>query len=287
MNPTKARTREARMAEAETLHATLTAQVEALASSDHWARFLNFAASFHTYSLNNVLLILAQNPDATHVAGYQHWQELGRQVTKGQHGIRIYATATRRTTPTANHPDQTGEEEEAERVRYFPIVSVFDITQTEPLPGTTPDPDVVQPLTGSDDHGITTPLTAHLQQLGWSVDTEPMTEARNGYTDPTARKVLIRAHVSPAQHAKTLLHEAAHILLEHTNTPTEYVLHRGRMETEAESVAYITAALAGLDTAGYSVGYITGWAGGDVDLIRDTAARVLSTVHRFANILEP
>lgn len=61
---------EERKAEAQALHDTLTTQVEALATSNQWARFVNFAASFHQYSLNNLLLILAQNPDATHVAGY-------------------------------------------------------------------------------------------------------------------------------------------------------------------------------------------------------------------------
>ena len=56
-------------------------------------------------------------------------------------------------------------------------------------------------------------------------------------------------------------------------------------ETEAESVAYVTAGRLGLDTSGYSVGYVAGWADGDTAVIRDTAAHVLRTVHILADAL--
>jgi hypothetical protein len=58
------------------------------------------------------------------------------------------------------------------------------------------------------------------------------------------------------------------------------------MEVEAESVAYIVAGLAGVDTSAYSIGYIGGWAGGDTDLIKATAARVLHATHRIAEITQ-
>ena len=73
------------------LHDSLTAQVEALVSGDDWARFLAVAARFHSYSPNNVWLVLAQRPQATRVAGYRTWQRLGRQVNKGAKGIAILA----------------------------------------------------------------------------------------------------------------------------------------------------------------------------------------------------
>ncbi|GAB3396366.1 hypothetical protein GCM10027568_30320 [Humibacter soli] len=277
--------------EVEALHATLITQVEQFASSDQWARFVRMAAAFHTYSLNNILLILAQFPNATRVAGYTRWQQLGRQVRKGEHGIRIFAT--RHTTHT-NQPEDTDTEDDTTRkgpgtdaqVRYFPIVSVFDITQTDPI-GPEADTELAQPLDGSNEHGITTPLTDYLTRQGWQVRSEPMHGTRSGYTNPTTRDVVIRSHVSPAQYAKTLLHETAHILAGHTNKPAEYVLHRGRMETEAEATTYITAALTGLDTTGYSIGYITGWTHGDTTIIKDTATTVLNLTHQLASIIQP
>jgi len=93
-------TPEDRKAQAEALHASITDQIETLVRSDRWVRFLQFAQSFHTYSLNNLLLILSQNPDATAVAGFRQWQGKGRQVRKGEKAIRIFGYSTRKTTDT-------------------------------------------------------------------------------------------------------------------------------------------------------------------------------------------
>jgi 5-formyltetrahydrofolate cyclo-ligase len=75
------------------------------------------------------------------------------------------------------------------------------------------------------------------------------------------------------------------LLLGHTEDMAEYARHRGLMETEAESVAYVVAGIVGFDTSAYSVGYIAGWADGDTDLIKSTAARVLRIAHQVATIL--
>ena len=96
---------------------------------------------------------------------------------------------------------------------------------------------------------------------------------------------MIDADLSPAQTAKTALHEAAHVLLHADEEPGEYAAHRGIKETEAESVAYVLAGLLGLDTAAYSIGYVAGWADGDPDTIRGPAARVLSAVHTLTDAL--
>ena len=69
------------------LHDRLVAQVEALVSGEDWARYLSVAARFHSYSANNLWLILAQRPDLAteggRVAGYQSWKRLGRHVSRG------------------------------------------------------------------------------------------------------------------------------------------------------------------------------------------------------------
>ena len=56
------------------------------------------------------MLIALQRPEATHVAGYNKWKELGRQVKKGEKGIAILAPCTYKRKAdqnqpnTANHP---------------------------------------------------------------------------------------------------------------------------------------------------------------------------------------
>ena len=58
--------------------------------------YLNAIGRFHRYSLHNVLLIASQKPNATHIAGFRTWNELGRFVRKGEKGIMILAPIVRR-----------------------------------------------------------------------------------------------------------------------------------------------------------------------------------------------
>lgn len=277
---------EERKAQAEALHASILEQVQQLTVSGRWQQFLDFARSFHQYSLNNLLLILAQHPNATMIAGYRQWQAKGRQVRKGETGIKIFGHSTKKAT---TDDDDQAEEDQArqQRVRhYFPVLSVFDITQTDPIPGATTPENPIQQLTGHSDHGILEPLTTHLERNGWTLSHQPLTRA-NGYTDPEQRAVILSDGLAPEQAAKTLLHETAHITLGHTDNLTEYRKHRGRMEVEAESVAYIAAGLTGFDTSNYSIGYITSWANHDLTLIHQTATRVLQAAHTIACATTP
>ena len=280
------KTPEQRRAEAETLQASIAEQVEELRDSEAWTRFLDFARAFHRYSINNLLLIMAQKPQATQVAGYRTWQKLGRQVTKGQRGIRIFGGRDILTTETN---EQTGEEKQHRTRRFFPV-SVFDISQTEPTDPEADDPSTLaHRLTGDDPHGIYQAVTDHLTAQGWSVERETIPGAVNGYTTTDGtRRVVVEADLSPAQAAKTALHEAAHVILHAEEDPAEYVQHRGIKETEAESVAYIVAGILELDTSAYSIGYVAGWSDCKAQTIKDTAARVLRAAHTLTDaITEP
>jgi len=274
---------EEKKAQAEALHASIANQVEQLRDSDRWTAFLDFAQAFHAYSINNLLLILSQREDASRVAGFRKWQSLNRQVRKGEKGIRIFGYSTKKVT----EEDENGDEVE-KRIARFPILSVFDIGQTELIDPEQGDPGTLTAqLTGADDHGIVDALSAYLAEEGWTVERSALPGTMNGVTRPETMTVVIDESLSPEQAAKTTIHELAHVLLEHTEDMEEYAEHRGLMETEAESVAYVVSGMAGFDTAAYSVGYIAGWADGDTDLIKSTAARVLRTAHQIAGILTP
>lgn len=100
-------TPEERREQAAALHESITEQVEALRDSDQWRRFLSFASSFHRYSLGNLLLILAQRPDASAVAGFRAWQAKGRQVRKGEKAIKIFGFAQRKIAADEEAEDGT------------------------------------------------------------------------------------------------------------------------------------------------------------------------------------
>jgi len=97
--------------------------------------------------LGNLLLIGAQAPQATRVAGFRSWQSLGRQVRRGERGIAILAPCTYRpkaaeraepatTCSGGAAPDAGG----SQQVRGFRVVHVFALYQTEgaPLPDVAP-----------------------------------------------------------------------------------------------------------------------------------------------------
>ncbi|NUU08606.1 ArdC-like ssDNA-binding domain-containing protein [Leifsonia sp. C5G2] len=278
------RSAEERQAEAEALHASIVEQVQQLAESGQWRAFLDFARSFHNYSLNNLLLILAQSPKATMVAGFRQWQAKGRQVRRGEKSIKIFGYREKKSEPVEGADEAARENMRV--IRYFPTLSVFDIAQTDPIEGAEPLPEnPTHQLIGVDDHGVIPALSAHLGTHGWTIQRAAIGSA-NGCTDPKSHRVTLAENLAVEQAAKTLIHETAHIELRHIDDVDEYRAHRARMEVEAESVAYIVSGLTGFDTSAYSVGYITGWAGEDVTVVRDTAARVLKTAHALAEIIE-
>jgi antirestriction protein ArdC len=280
-----AKTAEQRREQAEQLQASIAEQVEQLRDSDAWQRFLTFAQAFHDYSLNNVLLILSQLPTATRVAGFRKWQDLGRQVRKGERSIKIFGYAERKAREDENTEGMKRNAKGEPVVPYFPLLSVFDIAQTDPTEEWT-DPDLAHRLTGADELGIYAATAEYLTGQGWTVTREPIPGDTNGYTTmDSTRRIVVDADLSDAQAAKTILHEAAHALLHEADAEGEYVAHRGVKECEAESVAYVVAGIIGLDTSAYSIGYVAGWTDGDAAVIRDTAANVLRTAHKIVDAI--
>lgn len=289
----KVRTPEQKRAEMEALHEKLAEGVEALRASSTWTDYLAFCRSFHRYSFSNLMLILLQSPEATRVAGYRSWQEKGRQVRKGERGIRILGTGTVKVDPDTETDEQDEDEKGRGRRRVFFPVSVFDISQTEPMEGVEDVTDITPPIDGEDHGAILEKVTTMLTARGVEVSVEPIERDADGYTTPAKDgqpiRVVIDSTGSPAAQAATALHEAAHIELGHVAEDfTEYATHRGRCEVEAESVAYVLAGMLGLDTTQASTGYVAGWMErADADVLKTTAARVLAAVHSIADALDP
>ena len=64
--------------------------IKELFASDRYADYLKTMSRFHNYSLNNIMLIYLQKPNATMVAGFGKWKDqFGRHVNKGEKGIKI------------------------------------------------------------------------------------------------------------------------------------------------------------------------------------------------------
>lgn len=253
------------------LHQQLQDSLQELVTSQDWQRALTVAARFHDYSFANSRLIWAQSVargfTPSRVAGYRAWQDLNRQVRKGERGLQILAPVIRNVTP-----ENEQEEEEEKRVVGFRVVHVFDIAQTDG----DPLPEVPITLVEGD-------LPSHWEQVrglitnaGFDLqvaDLDRLGEA-NGVTDWNRRDVVVRASLPGAQRFKTAIHELAHIRLHEPDSDGRPSC-RGIVEVEAESVAYMVCAGLGIDSAGYSLGYVASWSGGDLTKVAATANRVI------------
>ncbi|HMJ77979.1 MAG TPA: ArdC-like ssDNA-binding domain-containing protein [Iamia sp.] len=281
-------TRAERLAQA---HDELVAAVEAMTGGEEWRRLLSVARRFHTYSVNNLLLICRQRPDATRVAGYQTWQSLGRQVRRGERGLAILAPCTYARSndgkgddpPTASTDDQGGEGRPSRVLRGFKVVHVFDVSQTDgdPLPEAP-----VTILSGETPAELTDRLATLIQAEGYTFTLGPLPpgyDGANGLTDHDQRVVIVRDDLPDAQRAKTTAHELAHVLM-HGTSPRP---RRSVVEVEAESVAFLVCGSAGLPSDAYSFGYVATWAQGDTALIRATAERSIRCARGVLDALDP
>ncbi|HZD22324.1 MAG TPA: hypothetical protein VE569_02830 [Acidimicrobiia bacterium] len=157
-----------------------------------------------------------------------------------------------------------------------------DIAQTggEPLPDVGP-----RLLTGDGDARLLEAGVSLIEDAGYTYSLEPL-RGPNGVTRPGSKQVIIDAGLEGAQLVKTTIHELAHVLM---HAEDGHIDCRGRVEVEAESVAYVVCAAVGFDTAAYSVAYVAGWAERSDDPERtllSTGERIVSHSRRILDGLE-
>jgi len=249
--------------DAKSALAEIETGVKNLATSNGWTDYLKTASRFHNYSMNNLMLISLQAPEATSVAGYKTWQSLGRQVRKGEGGIRILA-------PMTGKDKDTGES----RVFGFRTVSVFDIAQTD---GKELALSPVENLSGYAPDGIFKALTGVSKGLGFKVVMDDGWGGANGSTHWETKTIRILSANEPLMQVKTMAHELGHVTL-HGPAKDDAPGEREIKELEAESVAFIVCRALGIQSDDYSFGYVLSWAGGDeqaLKSLKDSASRIV------------
>lgn len=269
---------EERQAEVKGLLETLKQGVSDLISTEAWTNYLAFQSKFHAYSFSNTMLIHMQCKTATQVAGFQTWKKMKRFVRKGEKGIRILAPAGL-VNFEKKAPD--GDVKKHSFMR-FKTVSVFDVSQTdgEAVPA---QPEDVTRLQGGDE-GLIARLVEFTKFRGGTVTFKAIEGEANGYCYPTQKAITVDSNLSPAQQAKTLAHEIGHMLL---HAGCQDLMSREDKELEAESVAYIVCNAFGLETAEYSLGYISYWAGKSADKgFKASAERIVKASQEVIDALE-
>ena len=253
----------------------LEAGIKSLFESEKFKLYLKTLSKFHSYSLNNTLLITMQKPDATLVAGYSTWKRMGRQVVRGEKGIRVLAPSPYRkkkeidkvdpvTGTVLVNPDGSPIKETTEiLIPAFKVVSVFDVSQTEgrPIPSL-----LVEELSGSvKEYEVF--FEALKRTCPVPISFEEIPGSAKGYFHLLENRIAIQAGMSEVQTIKTGIHEAAHQKLHSLLSKKEEGMEDDKMtvnqkEVEAEAVAYTVCQHYGIETSEYSFGYIAGWSEG-------------------------
>lgn len=279
--------------------ARLEQAVTGIQDSAAFRAYLDVQARFHRYSFSNALLILAQCPDATQVAGFQTWKQLGRPVRKGEHGIKIivpYRSAGARTNQLDPADADAGDAADADgasaaqadtvspatghqpltSARRFGVGAVFDISQTDGVPLPAID---VPVLTGSEGQPLYDQLAGLAAADGLTLQrqSDRLGPATMGFYSPTERLIVVR-EASTRQMTKTLAHELAHHFGGATAPSPEE-------ETVAESAAYIVCARFGLDTGERSFPYVATWSQ-DQRVFRAALGRIQQVSRRIIERVE-
>jgi len=141
------------------MHSTITEWVDDLAdltddaaASEQFQEWLDVQSRFHDYSYRNTLLIKAQCPEATKVAGYHTWQsEFDRHVTEGESAIWIWAPIVTTRCPECENAPSYHDQIDCEYDETSPMSgprdwsdfgprrsSTFRRRKVEPFPNSTP-----------------------------------------------------------------------------------------------------------------------------------------------------
>lgn len=240
--------------------------------SEALTAFLAAMSRFHHYSASNLWLILAQRPDATHVAGFHTWKSLGRYVKAGEKGIAIFAPVLRQRRPKEPPPEEEPQEEEVvRRVLGFRLVYVFDIGQTEGAP--LPEPCRVEGEPGFHTNRLKALIGAEGIELAYAEGMGAVLGCSSG------GRITLKAGLPTAEEFSVLVHELAHEFLHQSDAdkqPSKCV-----RETEAEAVAFVVTSAIGLETSTAAADYIQLYGGNKATLlaslerIQQTAARIL------------
>lgn len=267
--------------------------VRALLTSEGWQQWVRVRSTngLARYSFGNQLLIAMQRPDATYVAGFRAFLALDRCVRKGERAIRILApmAVRRRDEQTGKEEPEPREEKgekEAETLTVFRGVSVFDVSQTDPLSGREPVPlePPCEPITGSSHQHLLASLQALASELGYAVVYRSLPGEADGWCDYEEREIVVNEDVSPNAQVRVLVHELAH-----AQGVSYKDFGRRKAEVLVDTVTYIVCGSVGLDVSGESVPYIAGWGEKDDALgaIREYAETIDKIAKRIEDALAP
>lgn len=267
-----------------------------LDSVKHWSGLIG------QYSSYNSLLIEKQNPNAKLVRSAKDWVYFGRRVKDDEsgHGILVlhplgtryvsngrvkkFIEDKRKEGLSDEHIMDLLDKKYPDRghtyiTHSFGVGKVYDITQTEKIPGSK-SVDVDEDITANTLYDTMTDVVKN--KFGLDYEELDYTKGERGYTDGQKISVL-KIPNQDVSALNTIIHELAHTQLEH-HKRKDYSNQsaRGEMEAEAELTAYIVSSYYGFSDKmrDISLPYVKGWLSVG-KFGEDNLDRVIRTAHKI------
>ena len=217
---------------AEQALSRLAAELEA-GRSEALTNHLAAMSRFRRYSWQNVLLISAQRPNVTNVAGIHAWNDLGRRVKKGEKGIVIFAPGAAKQESTRSQAPPN----DPFRLVGVRATYVFDVSQTEGKPV----PEFRQATGNPRKYGEQ--LKAWAAKRGIELKFDRSIAPAQGISG--GGEIRLMPGLPPAQELSVLTRELTHEMLHHRKDAT--ALSHELRETQAELVSYVVTRGLGLE----------------------------------------
>mgnify|MGYP001604069233 CR=1 FL=1 len=220
----------------------LADETDAFHKSASFKEYLDTMAKFWHYSYRNQLLIHIQNKEASYVAGFKKWNEMGRKIKAGSKAIKILAPCTKKVVKK----DPNGEEKETAFTYFFPV-SVFDVSQTDGKEL----PKINVEVEGDSLKGLLDKLLGFCKSRNIEVEFKEL--GVNGlYGYSRGGKIAVDSKQSVNSQVNTLIHEIAHELTHYSEGGKKF--SKEEKEIQAEATTYVVTKA--LDSENKSSAYL-------------------------------
>jgi hypothetical protein len=237
-----------------------------------------YSGTLGNYSGENSMLIYMQNPNATIVRSATEWKYFGKEVKPGAHKMSVLfpigipqkaGPGKLKDFMEKKRGEGLSDEAIAQLVKekfnlegdtayHFGVGSVYDIRDTEPIPG--------KPQKREDETIKAQTFYKDLKEIAKKhyivqEDSIAGVHGARGYTAHSSdgegqRIVVMKVPGEDENVLHTLIHEMSHARLDHLNRKD---IPRGIAESEAELSTYLVGAHFGFDFKDDSAAYIKGW----------------------------
>lgn len=195
---------------------------------DHILELVQFSSNFYNYSLNNTMLIHAQNPGATFVQSYAAWKAMGYSVRAKEKGITIsvpvkttylkiedeYVKLSQATEEQAK-AYKAGKIEAFQKLSFYPGTT-FDISQTTYPPEKYPQLFTMGYPSETHEQVAKGLIDFSSQYLQVPVSIQDLRSiSLRGYYNPADKTIVLNERLSSTGKLSTLSHELGHALMLH------------------------------------------------------------------------